>query len=102
MKDGRFQFPQILKEAIKGLDNESRWEIVEYLIKNGETSYSVLLKSLKINNKSKLTFHLTTLSKSAIIERYEILGNKTNEESFYDISSFGKNVINGLMSALKV
>lgn len=96
-----FQFPQILKEAIKGLDNESRWKILEYLIENGETSYTNLLNALKISNKGKLTFHLRRLSKSAILNRYEILGTETGEKSFYNISPFGKDVINGLMSAFE-
>jgi len=97
MKNKRFEFPRPLKEAIKGLDNESRWKIIEYLTENGESSYSTLLNDLKVENKGILTFHLQELSKGALINRYEIFGNTTKKRSFYDISSFGKNMINNLM-----
>jgi DNA-binding HxlR family transcriptional regulator len=95
-----FEFPYALKNAIKGLDNDLRLKIVEYLAENGETSYSKILKGLKIKNKGKLTFHLRELSKSGVIERFELLGTKTDEKSFYNVSPFGRGVVNGLMSSL--
>lgn len=100
METKSFEFPYALKNAIKGLDNDLRWKILEYLVEVGETPYSKLLKELKIKNKGILTFHLRELSKSGIIDRFELLGSDTNGKSFYDVSHFGRNVINGLMSAL--
>jgi hypothetical protein len=99
MESNQAVFPDMLKKAVHGLDNEIRWDIVRYLTENGETSYTALLKGLKIDKKGKLTFHLRTLSRSAIINRHEILGARTGEKSFYDVSAFGSKVINGLMSA---
>lgn len=95
-----FEFPYALKNAIKGLDNDLRLKIVEYLVENGETSYSKILKVLEIKNKGKLTFHLRELSKSGVIDRFELLGTKTDEKSFYNISPFGRSVVNSLMSSL--
>jgi DNA-binding HxlR family transcriptional regulator len=99
VSSARFEFPAILKYAIEGFDNPLRWKILEYLVEHGETSYSNLLKALNINNKGKLTFHLRELSKNALLNRFEVIGIKTGEKSFYDISPFGRSLINGLMSA---
>lgn len=100
METKSFEFPYALKNAIKGLDNDLRSKIVEYLVENGETSYSKILKELEIKNKGILTFHLRELSKSGVIERLELLGSKKDQKSFYNVSPFGRNVINGLMSSL--
>jgi DNA-binding transcriptional ArsR family regulator len=95
-----FEFPYTIRNALKGLDNDLRLKIVEYLVENGETSYSKILKGLEIKNKGKLTFHLRKLSESGVIDRLELLGSNTDEKSFYNISPFGRNVVNGLMSSL--
>jgi len=95
-----FEFPEIIKYAVKGLDNETRWKIVEYLISNDDVSYSKLLKDLNIRRKGSLTFALNMLSKGAMVERREDFGAKTGERVFYGISPLGKDIINGLLSAL--
>jgi DNA-binding HxlR family transcriptional regulator len=100
MQKKNFEFPPVMKYAVKGLDNKLRWKILETIITNGSMSYTKLMKELKIENKGILTFHLETLSKSALIERYEDLSVGTRDRSFYDISPIGKDIINGLISAL--
>jgi predicted transcriptional regulator len=95
-----FKFPQEIKDAIKGLDNSKRWKIIECLIENGETSFSKLMKELNIHNKGILTFHLEILSRSGLVRRYEKIGKDTGEKSFYDISSFGRIMVNSLGSTL--
>jgi len=100
MVDTSFEFPQIIKDAVKSLANDTRWKITEYLVSNGSVSYSRLLNELRIPNKGSLTFHLDALSKGAIIERRENFGERTEEKVFYDISPLGKDIINGLLSAL--
>jgi hypothetical protein len=101
MEKESFKFPSVLKEAVSGLDHELRWKILESIIKNGSMSYSKLLSDLNIEKKrkGKLTFHLGKLTTSALIERFEQLGT-WSERSFYDISPFGKDLINGLMESI--
>jgi DNA-binding MarR family transcriptional regulator len=99
MESAKFEFPQLIKDIVKGLDNDLRWKILEHLINNGSMSYSQLLKELN-TRKGSLTFHLGALSKSAIIERYENLSDKTGNKSFYELSPIGKEVVNGLLSSL--
>jgi hypothetical protein len=100
MVDSNFEVPEIIKYAVKGLDNPTRWKIVEYLISNESVSYSNLLKGIDIKRKGSLTFHLDMLSKSAILERRENFGEQAEERVFYNISQLGKEIINGLLSAL--
>jgi hypothetical protein len=100
MENKGFEFPQIIKDVVKGLDNDTRLKIVEYIVNNGSVSYSNLLRELNIPRKGSLTFHLDVLSKSAIINRYEDFDQKNNEWIFYDISILGKDIINGLLAAL--
>jgi DNA-binding HxlR family transcriptional regulator len=100
MSKNEFEFPPIIKKAVSGMDNELRWKILESFVNKGDMSHSRLMAELKVTNKGILNFHLKNLSKSALIERYEDLSNKTSDRSFYTISDIGKNIINGLMSAL--
>jgi DNA-binding HxlR family transcriptional regulator len=100
MEKQDFEFPAVIKEAIRGLNNTVRWKILESIITNGSMSYTKLMKELKIENKGILTFHLEALSKSTLIERYEDLSIRTRDRSFYEISPIGKDIINGLMSAM--
>lgn len=100
MSQDKFEFPTVIKKAVNGLDNELRWKIMESIINHGDMSYSKLMNELKLDNKGILNFHLKNLSKSALIERYEDLSSRTGDRSFYSISDIGKDIVNGLLTAL--
>jgi len=100
MPNNEFEFPSVIKKAVNGLDNDVRWKIIESIVNKGDMSYSRLMSELRVDNKGILNFHLKNLSKSALIERYEDLSNRSGDRSFYTIGEIGKEIINGLMTAL--
>jgi DNA-binding transcriptional ArsR family regulator len=100
MVSTEFEFPQLIKDILKGLDSEERLSILELLINNENMSYTQLLDNLDVKYKGSLNYHLNMLSKSAIIERRENLAHTSGNKSFYEISPIGKEVINGLLSSL--
>lgn len=100
MSDEPFTFPLEIKDAVRGLNNNIRWEIIESLVRNGEMSYTNLMQDVSLKNKGIMNFHLKKLSNSALIARHEILGKSSGERVFYNVSPFGDRFLKGLMSAL--
>ncbi len=63
-------------------------------------SYTALKNKIELDNKGLFNYHLGKLLKSGIIERFEYIGKKNGDRSYYDISQLGKRVINGLLSTM--
>ena len=98
-----FKFPDEIKRAVKGLDNQTRLDILECIIGYESVSYSKLMKMLKLNDDKKgiLNFHLKILSEGALIDRYEDWRKGNEERSFYKLSTFGTDLIESLMSSFE-
>jgi len=92
--------PAEVKKAVDGLHNHTRWLIVEELMNNKSMTYTELRNHLRIENKGEINYHLTKLLKTALIERFEDW-NGNNVKSYYEISSFGKSIIYGLLNSVK-
>lgn len=95
-----FTFPEELRKAVEGLDSPIRWQIMESLINNGKSSHTGLMTAIGLDNTGQLNPHLKILLQTGLLDRTEAFGSRGRERSFYDISAFGKNMINGLLSAL--
>jgi DNA-binding transcriptional ArsR family regulator len=93
--------PEEIKEAISALDNNIRWRIVEMLQKREESAYTELLGVLNVP-KGSLTHHLNKLMESGIIDNFskEEFGGPFS--SYYRLSSFGNDMINGILSSIQI
>lgn len=96
-----FKFPTEIKRAIHGLDNEQRWRILEVLIKGDELPYTHIHNKLGLKKKGLTTYHLNELSKAGIIQNFSKDEIRDRYSSYYEVSPFGKDLINGLLESLK-
>jgi len=103
-------FPDEIKRAIYALDNEQSWKILERLIVNGRAGFLDIHGWLGMKNQEVTAYYLSELLKGAIIEqlitnkiedRVNILSEFHRHNLFFEITPFGKNMINGIMQSLK-
>ena len=92
-------FSYELKLAINGLNNKKRQTIISILGKHDKLSFSEIVKLTEIE-KSLLTHHLKTLQKSLLITHFyeHTIGN--DNFSFYELSAFGRILINALFNVM--
>ncbi len=74
------------------------------LLKHGEMSFSQIMAELEIPRKdsSILSHHLKILEKGALIKNEFAKKEGTDSHSFYNLTDFGEDVLNGLMDTLAV
>ena len=94
--------PVEFRKAIRGLGNNIRLGIFLALREHGELSFSEIIEKLDMKSeKAKISFHLTTLTTSALIEhkyRHQLGSEKF---SFYTISKFGENLWANMLSSIR-
>jgi DNA-binding HxlR family transcriptional regulator len=93
-------FPNEIKESVSVLDSDLRWRIIE-LIYEGDLSYTELLRKLEIR-KGSLTHHLNKLIENGILDNYSMKEFGDPYNSYYRLSSFARDLIDGLLSSIKV
>lgn len=93
--------PEEIKEAISALDHTLRWRIVELLQERDESAYTELLGILNIP-KGSLTHHLNKLMENGIIDNYSKEEFGGPYSSYYRLSSFGKDLIAGILSSIQI
>jgi DNA-binding HxlR family transcriptional regulator len=93
-------FPQEIQRAITCLSDDNRQKIVSKLLEDPEIAYTTLKDSVRLT-KGNLNHHLSELIKAGIIAKF--LRNTVGHpyESFYTISEFGRDFINGIFESLK-
>ena len=91
--------PVEIKSAVSALDNDHRWRILESLLTNEELSYTQILDILEIR-KGSLTNHLKNLIFGNILENYTRQSIGERYDSFYKLTRFGKDLIDGLVGSL--
>lgn len=93
------QFPYEIALAIKGLDNETRQKILLSLNVAESLSFSEIKDIIKAD-KSLIASHLKKLTKNLLVEHFfeHEIGNE--HFSYYQISTFGKTLLNNLMATL--
>lgn len=95
------EFPTELKLALKGLDNENRQKILLALLSHAKLSFADIQKTADIK-KTLVPNHLDVLIKNLLVEHFyeHQLGEK--KYSYYQLSEYGKSLLETLLSSLKM
>ncbi len=98
------EMPSELRRAIEALNDDIRRAIFFVLLKHGDLSFSQIMAELEIPRKdsSILSHHLKILEKGALIKNDYAKKKGVDSHSFYDITEFGEDILNGLMDTLAV
>ncbi len=83
----------------KGVSDDSRLAILLALNANGKHSFKELKERFKMN-ESTLNYHLNRLLESGLITNYYTKSSDVKTYSFYEMSAFGKVVLNRITSIL--
>jgi DNA-binding transcriptional ArsR family regulator len=92
--------PEEVKEAVSALSHRIRWRIVDLFLENESLSYTELLLRLKVR-KGTLTHHLNRLMESGLIDNYSGEDFGDTFSSYYQLSSFGKDLVTGILSSVQ-
>ena len=101
MKRYTEEIPNEIRRAIKALADDNRLDIFVALLKEGEKSFSQLLRLEKCN-RSTLNYHLKELMKSSLIRNFFKKEAGSEEYSYYDVTEFGQDLMMSLFTTLKV
>lgn len=98
------EMPIELRKAIEALNDDFRLAIFFVLLKNGNISFTQIMNELEIPRKdsSILSHHLKILEKGSIIKNEYAKKEGEDSHSFYDLTEFGEDILNGLMDTLAV
>ncbi len=88
------KIPQIIREAIEGLDHPIRWSIIVLLIENNEIEYDELKEKLKIHPWT-LYHHLRFLYKGNLIDKRYV-----KDKEYYKLSEFGRKLLTNILSII--
>jgi DNA-binding transcriptional ArsR family regulator len=94
-------FPEELRSAVKGFDDENRQAIVAALLLRGDLSFTELAHTLDIS-KGLLSHHLDLLLDSALLRNYSPAEFRGRYDSYYGVSSFGEAFLASLLHTLAV
>lgn len=98
------EMPIELIRAIEALNDDFRRAIFFVLLKNGNLSFTQIMNELEIPRKdsSTLSHHLKILEKGSLIKNEYAKKEGVDSHSFYDLTEFGEDILNGLMDTLAV
>lgn len=91
--------PLELTRAVEGLDSPIRWKIVDLLMQNARLSYTQIQQSLEVSN-ADLNYHLQKLLRGALVQQFAIEGSVERYSSYYQISPFGRQLLQTLLVSL--
>ena len=96
------EMPIELIRAIEALNDDFRRAIFFVLLKNGNRSFTQIMTELGIPRKdsSILSHHLKILEKGSIIKNEYAKKEGMDSHSFYGLTEFGEDILNGLMDTL--
>lgn len=94
------QIPKEIRKAIGALGHDARCAIIVDLVQKGELTFTQLKDDLDIDPKL-LSSHLKTLMDGAMVEHYfkHEIGNE--QYSYYNLTLFGKDILQGILEPLK-
>ena len=104
IKEYANEMPLELRRAIEAINDDFRLAVFFVLLKHGEMSFSQIMAELEIPRKdsSILSHHLKILEKGALIKNEFAKKEGTDSHSFYNLTDFGEDVLNGLMNTLSI
>src|SRR5256885_2457925 len=92
-------FPEELRDAVKGFDDENRQAIMAALLLKGDLSFTELTHAVGVS-KGLLSHHLDLLLDSALLRNYSPAELKGRYDSYYGVSSFGQAFLSSLLYTL--
>ena len=95
------QIPDKIKQVVAVLNDELSWTVTEQLADNGKTTWQELLEASDRPKVTVFTAKLKLLIDTGLVDRYEVgrdLDGNTGVLSF-DLSPFGRSVMNALLKA---
>ena len=93
------EFPIFLRNSLKALNDESRQNILLYLLKESSKSFVDISKDLSIS-KNNLSHHIKTLMRYGLIYNFYDKNKYKNKHSFYELSKFGKKIVMSLIELI--
>lgn len=94
-------FPEMLKNAVRVLDHPFRLKIIGALYEQPPFSLRELQTFINEHDKGRMVNHLNELQKSAFIKIYFQGETDSEENLYYSLSKFGKDVVDSLKSILQ-
>ncbi len=93
-------FPNEIKRAVDGIDNEVRYAIVSLLLQRGEASFTDIVKELKIDNRS-FSNHIKKLVAGGLVQNFIKKGDFREKYSYYRLTPYGYNFVRCLFKSLE-
>jgi DNA-binding HxlR family transcriptional regulator len=93
-------FPEELVQPIKALTNQSRRKMLLSLLERDTLSYSQIRDDFRIK-KGTLNHHLHILVSAGLVRNFSNKDPGNPYKSFYVITGFGRNLIEGLRQTLE-
>lgn len=93
-------FPNEIKRAVEGLDNEVRYAIVSLLLQRGEASFTEIVDELKIDNRS-FSNHVKKLIAGGLVQNFIKKGDIREKYSYYRLTPFGYNFLRCLFKSIE-
>jgi len=93
-------FPDEIKRAIEGLDNEVRYAIVSFLLERGEASFTEIVEELGIDNRS-FSNHVKKLIAGGLVQNFVRRGEIREKHSYYRITPYGYIFLKSLFKSLE-
>ena len=94
-------FPEMLKNAVRVLDHPFRLKIIGALYDQPPFSLQELQAFINEHDKGRMVYHLNELQKSAFIKIYFQGETDSEENLYYSLNKFGKDVVDSLKSILQ-
>ena len=93
-------FPNPVVAVIEALDSSERRQILVELEEKGSLSYSEILQRTGLS-KGTLNYHLKKLATAGMTRNFIQAENVEHYSSYYEVSEFGRNVIENLLESFR-
>lgn len=93
----RKKIPLLIRNALKGLSDKNRQEILVFLLEEGEKSFIEISKELQIP-KSNLSHHIKALTRYGLVYNFYKEDEFDEKYSYYAVSKLGKKILKYLQN----
>lgn len=95
-----YEVPGDIRRAVEGLAGDQQLGTVVYLLKQGRQSFAELQEGLDVHQQT-LTNTLDKLQDGGIVVREDISNNDSSFDTKYEVTEFGKRVLDKLFDAIQ-
>lgn len=96
----KLDFPKPIASTIEALGSDIRRNIMIQLGSSGALPYSTLKQQTGLK-KGRLNYHIKKLTSAGMIRNFLNTNAETGYSSYYEVTSLGKSVIEGIFSAFR-